>query len=52
MIRVHTADGEVHDFPDGGRYCTDEHNNLEIMAGNAPGGCFAEGFWTTVVVEK
>lgn len=51
MIRVHTVEG-TRDFAAASRFCTDEHNNLSVMAGprECPAGCFAAGFWVWVEV--
>lgn len=51
MITVHTKDGEE---PFDGKvgYCTDEHNNLEIVTGpEASVAVFAEGYWQKAVID-
>ena len=53
MITVYTKDGET-PFPDATRFATDEHNNLEIMAGRdgeASVHCFSNGYWLRVGVD-
>lgn len=50
---VYTKDGPV-SLPEVTRYCTDEHNNLELMAGRdgeTAMECFASGYWLRVGVD-
>lgn len=51
MIVVHCAD-DSYEFESASRYCTDEHNNLELMGANHPVGCFTSGFWLRVEVVE
>lgn len=55
MIVVYTLDEERVEFPGANRWKTDEHNNLDIMAGsqNNPDalGCFNRDNWIRVLVE-
>jgi hypothetical protein len=52
-VIVYTKDGPV-SLPEVTRYCTDEHNNLELMAGRdgeTAMECFASGYWLRVGVD-
>lgn len=54
MIVVYTVDEERISCPGATRYKTDEHNNLEVLAGprgDDPVAVFADGQWKRVVVE-
>ncbi len=55
MIVVYAEDGERIEFEGATRYRTDEHNNLEVLSGNAANpvavGCFNKDNWLRVLVE-
>jgi hypothetical protein len=51
VIVVQTKDGDE-EFPGRVGYCTDEHNNLEIITGPEESiAVFAEGFWQKAVID-
>lgn len=56
VIVVYTLDGERIEFLSANRFRTDEHNNLELLAGQANNptavGCFNEANWLRVLVEE
>jgi hypothetical protein len=56
VIVVYTLDGERIEFEGANRFKTDEHNNLEILCGQASNpvaaGCFNECHWLRVLVEE
>lgn len=54
IVSVYTMDEKIQ-FDHATRYCTDEHNNLEVMSGkngDKPLGLFNKEHWNRVLVGE